>query len=99
MTLKTLYSVLRTIRPAIVSSLKSRKKARRDLGGALAAELKLSVTLRYLAGGSYLDIYQMHGVSRTTFFETISVVCRAITDAYPLQFPINDPEGLVSAAD
>jgi hypothetical protein len=97
MTLKTFYSVLRTIRPAIMSSLKSRKKARRDLGGALAAELKLSMTLRYLAGGSYLDIYQMHGVSRTTFFETM--VCRAITDAYPLQFPINDPEGLVSAAD
>ena len=99
MTLKTFYAVLRNIRPAIMSSVKSRKKARRDLGGAVAAELKLSMTLRYLAGGSYLDIYQMHGVSRTTFFETIPVVCRAITDAYPLHFPINDPEGLVSTAD
>ena len=63
MTLKTFNAVLRNIRPAIMSSVKSRKKARRDLGGAVAAELKLSMTLRYLAGGSYLDIYQMHGVS------------------------------------
>ena len=95
MTLKTFYAVLRNIRPAFMSSV----KARRDLGGAVAAELKLSMTLRYLAGGSYLDIYQMHGVSRTTFFETIPVVCRTITGAYPLHFPINDPEGLVSTAD
>ena len=32
MTLKTFNAVLRNIRPAIMSSVKSRKKARRDLG-------------------------------------------------------------------
>ena len=46
MTLKTFCSVLRNIRPAIMSSFASRKKARRDLGGAVAAELRLSMTLR-----------------------------------------------------
>ncbi len=33
----------------------------------VSPELKLSMTLRWLAGGSYLDIYQLHGVSYTQF--------------------------------
>ena len=95
MTLKTFNAVLRNIRPAIMSSLASRKKARRDLGGAVAAELKLSMTLRYLAGRSYLDIYQMHGVSRTTFYDTIPLVCSAIVEAFLLSSPVDDSVALV----
>ena len=36
-------------------------------GAEITPEIKLSMTLRWLAGGSYLDIYQMHGVSYSSF--------------------------------
>jgi hypothetical protein len=93
MTLDTFNAVLDQIRSKI--SRKDPKKSRRDLHGAVAAELQLSMTLRYLAGGSYLDIYQMHGVSRTTFYDTIPLVCFAIVEAFPLSFPVDDSVALV----
>ena len=52
----------------ILPAIKSKESmARSHLNGPVAAELKLSMTLRWLAGGSYLDIYQMHGVSYSQF--------------------------------
>ena len=68
MTLDMFDAVLDQIRSKI--SRKDPKKSRRDLHGAVPAELQLSMALPYLAGGSYLDIYQTHGVSRTTFYDT-----------------------------
>ena len=81
------------IRPAVART--HPEKGRRDLHGVVEPELQLSMTLRYLAGGSYLDIYHMHGVSRTAFYDTIPIVCNAIARAFPLHFPIDDPEALV----
>ena len=57
--------------------------------------LLLSMTLRYLAGGSYLHVYQMHGVSRTAFYDTMLLVCFAIVEAFPLSFPVDDSAALV----
>eukprot|EP00656_Telonema_subtile_P038951 TRINITY_DN4410_c0_g1_i4.p1 TRINITY_DN4410_c0_g1~~TRINITY_DN4410_c0_g1_i4.p1 ORF type:complete len:183 (-),score=34.49 TRINITY_DN4410_c0_g1_i4:69-617(-) len=65
---KLFEEVLAAIRPTLTRP--SSKKARIDLHGPVLPELQLSMTLRFLAGGSYLDIYQMHGVGASTMYST-----------------------------
>lgn len=91
---ETFDKVLAAIRDQLQP--KSPEKARQDLHGAVQPELLLSMTLRFLAGGSYLDIYQMHGVGASTMYHAIPVVCHAIIKAFPLHFPIGDEAALVS---
>eukprot|EP00808_Paulinella_micropora_P030837 g74989.t1 len=38
---------------------------------SVAPELQLSMTLRFLAGGSYLDIADLHGVGESTFYKCL----------------------------
>eukprot|EP00808_Paulinella_micropora_P017359 g52927.t1 len=38
---------------------------------SVAPELQLSMTLRFLAGGSYLDIADLHGVAESTFYKCL----------------------------
>lgn len=55
-------------------SLRSRAQARRSSGlhGPVSGELQLSMLLRHLAGGSYLDIADLHGVSTGSFHSMIN---------------------------
>jgi hypothetical protein len=53
----------------------------------VSPELKLSMTLRWLAGGSYLDIYQMHGVSYTQFNNSVWATIDAINNACAISLP------------
>jgi len=62
----------------------------------VSPELKLSMTLRWLAGGSYLDIYQMHGVSYTQFNKSLWMTIDAINDAIIISFPIDDLSALLN---
>jgi len=95
-TYRVSLNAFRYVLERIRAAIKAPRKARYDTNGPVPAELLLSMTLRYLAGGSYLDIYQMHGVGRSTMFHAIPHVCHAICKAFPLVFPINDPAALVS---
>ena len=47
-------------------------------------ELKLSMFLRWVAGGADLDIADMHGVARSTFYHHLWEVAEAIEEAYEL---------------
>ena len=47
---------------------RQQQSARTSTGGFIGHELRVSLALRYLAGGSYLDIMYLHGVGRTSFF-------------------------------
>ena len=40
-------------------------------GGPILPELRLYCTLRYLAGGSYLDIHYFCGISETSFYSSV----------------------------
>ena len=51
-----------------------------------------------LSGGSYIDIYQMHGVAPSSFYQYVWQVCDAITTEFPLEFPIDDEEELEKLA-
>lgn len=50
-------------------------------GGAIIPELCLFCTLRYLAGGSYLDIHDRTGISRASFYRIVWKTCQAIATA------------------
>ena len=56
--------------------------------GKVDVSIKLAMTLRYLAGGSYLDIHTEVGVSRSFFYKCIWEVVEAIVKVYPLEFPL-----------
>jgi len=52
---------------------------------AVPNELKLSMALRWMAGGSYLDIADMHGVSDKTFYQHVWQVIEAVHKSYDLK--------------
>jgi hypothetical protein len=59
---------------------------------ALSVELQLSITLRLLAGGSYLDVADLHGVALCTANKAYNSVLDAI-DA-EVQLPLSTEEDL-----
>ena len=65
-------------------------------GGAVSPEQRLSITLRYLAGGAYQDICIMHGIVHSTFYEVVKTTLRALDTCPALQitFPLYDKAGL-----
>ena len=58
---------------------------------------KLAITLRWLAGGSYLDICFAFGISQGTFFKNEGVLwgtIAAIDKVLQIGFPLNDANRL-----
>ena len=51
-------------------------KSKNARGGAdpISAELILSATLRFLAGGAYQDIVDMHGIGESTLYSILMKV-------------------------
>ena len=68
------------------------KQAARSSGGLISAELKLSMALRYMAGGHYVDIADLHGVEKNEVYRAVRQVAEAINKHYSdrLHFPIDD---------
>jgi hypothetical protein len=68
-------------------------------GGAIIPELRLFLTLRYLAGGTYLDIIFETGISSTAFYSilwhTIGVIRRC--QQLAITFPTTMEEVFVAA--
>ena len=50
----------------------------------ISVELKLSMLLRWLAGGSYLDIADMHGVHTDTFYKAVWLMLDCINEVMGL---------------
>jgi hypothetical protein len=65
------------------------KAAADKRGGAILPEICVYCTLRYLAGGSYLDITDIAGISQSSFYRivwktiTAIVQCKALRVAFP----------------
>ena len=68
-------------------------------GSAVSAQLRLSMFLRYVAGGQVKDIIHMHGVHNSTFYQAIWQVVDFINDTIPLAYPLGDDSTLKSIAD
>ena len=67
---------------------------RATLAGHIPAALRVAGTLRFLAGGSYLDVFHLLGVGVSSFYECITQVVEAINRAAELQlrFPATDAD-------
>jgi hypothetical protein len=63
-------------------------------GGSIVPELCLYCTIRWLAGGSYLDITNVSGISKSSFYQvvwkTVTSICKA--GELRLKFPKTDEE-------
>ena len=77
MDLEGFNSVLEKIKPAF-------GPMRPNVPSQVAPELKLSMALRWVAGGSYLDIADLHGVEVSTFYQHLWTTLEAIDVAYEL---------------
>lgn len=58
-------------------------------GGAIIPEICLFVTLRYVAGGSYLDLQFLAGISRPSFDHCVKKTLRALAkcEKIAIEFP------------
>ena len=67
-------------------------------GGTIIPELCLYCTLGWLAGGSYLDISDVAGISRSSFYRVIwkTIVAIVICEELAIRWPDN-PEALRQA--
>ena len=69
--------------------------ARRAGGGFIEYNVRLSLTLRYLAGGAALDLCYLHGVAHTTLLKMVWETLRALDaglPAFSLEDDIQDIE-------
>ena len=67
-------------------------RAARSIGGLITAELQLSMALRYMAGGHYVDIADLHGVDKNQVYRAVRLVAEAINTHFSdrLHFPVKD---------
>ena len=59
-------------------------------------EARLAMTLRWLAGGQYLDIASLFGVSKSNFMKYITGVLLALDNMLTIRFPFDDPDALAA---
>ena len=64
---------------------------RSSYGGVVSPELRLSMTLRWLAGGSYVDIAIIHGVAISTFYK---VAISSMSASYARDLPMTRTPGV-----
>jgi DDE superfamily endonuclease len=90
MTLPSFYKLLSYVREQLeVDNIRADSR-----GGAIVPELCLFCTLRWLAGGSYLDIFALTSVSIPSFYRVVYNTLRYINDCKELEikFPITVKE-------
>ena len=54
-------------------------------GGAIISEPCVYITLQYLAGGSYMDIFFLIGISQSSFFHLLWKIIKALNNCAELQ--------------
>ena len=61
-------------------------------GGKIIPEIHLYATLRYLAGGSYLDICVFCGISVSSFYVIVWRTIHAVNKTIQINFPVSQEE-------
>jgi DDE superfamily endonuclease len=93
---RAFYALLDMILPSI-EALPSLNHTFHHRSKEISPRTRLAVTLRWLAGGSYLDICFAFGVSIGSFFKDGGVLwgtIEAINNTLEIGFPLNDPAEL-----
>jgi hypothetical protein len=92
-------SLLTDIGPFLLTP--NEQQAKNGSATSISAKTRLAVTLRWLAGGSYLDICFSYGVGVGTFFQADGPLwntMEAIDAALDIGFPFDDPDELAQMA-
>lgn len=76
--------------------IKSEMHGRNSSGSCIQAEIRLAITLRWLSGGSYLDIGALFGIDASTLTVHIWPCLTAIDRILDLNFPIENAEQLAA---
>lgn len=82
--------------------IRNERMARVSSGSMISNKTKLCCTLRWLAGGSYIDICWGWGVTQSSFFAEHGVLwptMEAIDSAFQIGLPLNNPEELKKTSD
>ena len=75
--------------------MRDEKQARTAKWGELIrVEVKLALALRYLAGGSPLDLRLLYHVSKSYVYKCVWLVVDAVNRRLKVEFPIDDVEKL-----
>jgi len=75
--------LVRAVTPPADVLARKQRTARNSTAGFTGYDLRVSIALRYLAGGSYLDIMYLHGVGRSAFYLHLWPTLAAIDAALP----------------
>jgi hypothetical protein len=70
------------------------QKAINSSGSTILPATCLAMALRFLAGGSYVDICFTHGVAVPTFYEKLWITLEAINSVEKIEFPIDNMQKL-----
>ena len=71
---------------------KNEEMAYRSSGGPVTSEIKVAIALRWLAGGSYLDLRMLFKVQTSTIYAVVHEVLVSINARLSIVFPRNDEE-------
>jgi hypothetical protein len=88
---KTFDEVLHLIEPIMVE--RDAKKAINSSGSQISAKTRLAVTLRFLAGGSHIDLCFAWGIGYSTFYSDRGVLwptIEALDAAFDMGLPLDD---------
>ena len=98
MSKESFFELLGVIRPELERN--EAQGARSSFDGVVLPELRLSMTLRWLAGGSYIDISIIHGVAASTFYEVVKDTVRTLDNckALDLHLPLKSEGALWNIA-
>ena len=87
------YKLLGIIRGDIETKDK-RKAKNAKWGRVIGAEEKLAMALRYMAGGSFLDIKLIYHVENSYIYDSVWSVVDAVNKHLKVEFPIDDVQKL-----
>jgi hypothetical protein len=95
MSLSSFYKLLELIKEGLIVN----NHQANNRGGAILPEICLFCTLRWLAGGSYLDIFTFTGVSIPSFYNIVYKTMKLIINCKELQIklPQNEAESQLVA--
>ena len=68
-------------------------------GGYISPQLRVAMTIRWLAGGSYLDLKVNWGVATSTFYAITENVVDAIIATFPIEFDADEDALKARAAE
>ena len=76
-----------TILEKIGTFMERNRTKSENAGGYISPSMQLGMSVRFCAGGTYLDIHDRYGVSSSSFYSLVFACLELIVEHYPIVFP------------